>query len=51
MEGVSAAYFQSDLFWAVDAGLPDLFNQISVFVLFQAVCFFVPCLETNVEFH
>ena len=40
-----------DQFWAVDAGLPDLFNQISLLVLFQAVCFFVPCFETDSEFH
>ena len=46
MEGVSADYFQSDLFWAV-AGHPDLFNQISALVLFQAMCFFIPCFETD----
>ncbi len=51
MEGGSTAYFQSDQFWAVDAGLPDLSNQISVLVLFQAVCFFIPCFETDGEFH
>ena len=51
MERASTAYFQSDQFWAVDAGLTDLFNQISVLGLFQAVCFFVLCFETDGEFH
>ena len=45
MEGSSTAYFQSDQFLAVDAGLPDLFNQIGVLVLFQAVCSFIPCFS------
>ena len=49
MDGASAAYFQSDQFWAVDSGLPDLFNQISLLVLFQAVSFFITVLKQMVS--
>ena len=46
MEGVSPAYFRSDQFWAVVAGLL-IFSTRSAYLVSFRLCFFVPCLETD----